>query len=171
VKGSVLRQLVESSPVPIPLDELTPTLRELVSSPPLPSQWVSEVQFNTLMLAHEDVYPKPAFREWVYARNRKLFNSSLYRILFLVVSPERLVSQMSSRWGAFRRGTELVVVDSTPKHFIVDVRYPSFLYDSHVIANLKVAATAALDAAGGHDPRVSYGDIGETRTRFDIRWA
>jgi uncharacterized protein (TIGR02265 family) len=171
VKGSVLRAIVDSSPIPFPSDELPATLAELVQTPPLPNQWVSEVKFNALMLAHEDLIPSAMFREWVYSRNRKLFSSSLYRILFLVVSPERLLSQMTSRWAAFRRGTELAIVSSASKHFVVDLRYPPFLYDKHVLANVTVAVTAALDAAGGHDPRVRLAEIGETSARFDIRWA
>lgn len=171
VKGSVLRSLVETSPVPFPVKELPASLATLLESPPLPNEWVSEVRFNTLMLAHEELMPTSVFREWVYSRNRRLFNSSLYRILFLVVSPERLLSQMSSRWSAFRKGTELTIVDRTSKHFLVDVSYPSFLYEQRVLANVCVAVTAALDAAGAHHPRVTVADIGETKARFDIRWA
>ena len=167
----MLRQIVESAPVPFPLDELSPSLAELIRVPPLPNEWVSEVRFNAVMLAHEDVIPHGVFREWVYSRNRKLFNSSLYRILFLVVSPERLLNQMSSRWAAFRRGTELVKVSSAPNHFVADIRFPSFLYDKHVLANVTVAVTAALDAAGAHNPHVKLVAINETSARFDIRWS
>lgn len=171
VKGSVLRSMLETSPVPFPVEGLPASLVTLLEVPPLPSEWVSEVKFNTLMLAHEEVMPERVFREWVYSRNRKLFSSSLYRILFLVVSPERLLSQMTSRWAAFRKGTELMIVDRTSKHFIVDMRYPSFLYERRVLANVCVAVTAALDAAGAHATQVTVCDIGETKARFDIRWS
>jgi hypothetical protein len=171
VKGSVLRSLVETSPVPFPVKALPPSLATLLESPPLPSEWVSEVRFNTLMLAHEELMPASVFREWVYSRNRKLLSSSLYRILFLVVSPERLLNQMSSRWAAFRKGTELQIVDRAPKHYVVDVRYPSFLYERRVLSNMSVAVTAALDAAGAHNPQVGVVDVRETSARFDIRWA
>ena len=166
-----MRSMLETSPVPFPIDALPASLATLLETPPLPSEWLSEVKFNALMLAHEEVMPDRVFREWVYSRNRKLFSSSLYRILFLVVSPERLLSQMTSRWAAFRRGTELLIIERGSKHFVVDMRYPSFLYERRVLANVCVAVTAALDAAGAHATEVTVTDIGETNARFDIRWS
>lgn len=171
VKGSILRSLLETSPVPFPVKELPAFLATLLESPPLPNEWVSEVKFNTLMLAHEELMPANVFREWVYSRNRRLLSSSLYRILFLVVSPERLLNQMSSRWAAFRKGTELIIVDRALKHFVVDLRYPSFLYEQRVLANMTVAVTAALDASGAQATQVTVSDIRERSARIDIRWA
>ena len=68
VKGSVLRQLADSTPVPFPSQGLPPQLEALVETPPLPSDWIPEVHFNALMLAHEDLIDPTTFREWVYKR-------------------------------------------------------------------------------------------------------
>ena len=171
VKGSVLRQLIDSSPVPFPDQGLTPALARLVQLPPLPSDWISEVHFNALMLAHEDLIDPAVFRQWVYDRNRQLLSSSLYRILFLVVSPDRLIAGMTHRWRAFRRGTELETVERTKNSVLVELRHPPYLYEVHALTNLTTAITAAIDAAGGQNTQVRLVLQRPESARLSIRWA
>ena len=57
------------------------------------------------------------------------------------------------------------------RHFVVDLRYPSFLYEQRVLANMTVAVTAALDASGAQATQVTVSDIRERSARIDIRWA
>ncbi|MBK6512604.1 MAG: hypothetical protein IPM79_37255 [Polyangiaceae bacterium] len=154
VKGSVLRGLLDSTPIAFETPGLPGELADLVRTPPLPSDWIPEVHFNALMLAHEDRIPHDIFREWVYSRNRKLLSSNLYRMLFFLITPQRLFMGMANRWKAFRRGTELVMRDHGKNHANVEVRYPLRLYELHALTNLTVAVTAALDAAGGQDTSV-----------------
>lgn len=170
VKGSVLRQLTDSSPVPFPSEGLPPELAALVEHPPLPSDWISEVHFNTLMLAHEDVIDPTVFRRWVYDRNRALFSSSLYRILFVVVSPDRLIAGMAHRWRAFRRGTELVTLERRKNYVLVELRHPTNLYEDHALTNLTVAVTAAVDAAGGKHTSVRLARREPERAQIELSW-
>lgn len=170
VKGSVIRQMLDSTPVAFETLGLPREIADLVRVPPLPSDWVPEVQFNTLMLAHEDRIEPELFREWVYNRNRKLLSSNLYRVLFLLVSPERLFMGVANRWKAFRRGTELVVLDHDKHHANVEVRYPTRLYDVRALTNLTVALTAALDAAGGQGTTVRLVSHDDRVARISATW-
>ncbi len=170
VKGSVLRQMIESTPTPFPTEGLPSDLRSMIDAPPLPSDWIPEVCFNALMLAHEDVIDPRVFREWVYTRNRQLFSSSLYRILFLVVSPERLIVGMTHRWRAFRRGTELQTLERSKNRVVVELSYPENLYELHALTNLTVAVTAALDAAGGKNSDVKLVHHDARAAKLVIRW-
>lgn len=170
VKGSVLRQLTDSSPVAFPNEGLSPVIRALVDSPPLPSDWIPEVQFNALMLAHEDLIEPDTFQKWVYDRNRHLFSSSLYRVLFLVMSPERLITGMTHRWRAFRKGTELQTVEQSKNFIVVELRHPPHLYELHALTNLTIAVRAAMDAAGGKNTAVKLVLQRPDCARISIRW-
>lgn len=170
VKGSVLRGLLDSTPVSFDVEGLPDELAELVRTPPLPSDWIPEVLFNALMLAHEDRIDPAIFRDWVYTRNRKLLSSNLYRVLFLLVSPERLFQGMAHRWKAFRRGTELVMLEHQKNRALVEVRYPPRLYEIHALTNLTVAVTAALDAAGGQDTTLKLVAHDDVKARIVATW-
>lgn len=170
LKGSVLRNMLDGTPMPFPREGLSPLARALVDSPPLASSWIPEVPFNALLLAHEDRVPRPVFEEWTYRRNRQLLASPLYRVLFLLLSPGQLFVGMARRWGAFRRGSTLEMLAHEHGLARVRLRYPPHLHDAHTLGNLAVAIRAACDAAGGRSSRVDVDGAGERETTFVVRW-
>lgn len=170
VKGSLLRSMLESTPVPFAREGLSTMALGLLDAPPLPNAWMPEVAFNALMLAHEDGMPRAQFAEWVYGRNRKLFESSLYRVLFLVVSPERLLVGMAHRWSAFRTGSELRLLERSAHAARVELCYPEHLHDERTLSNIVVAVRAAIDAAGAKRAETTLEVASATRAVVDLRW-
>lgn len=172
VKASLVRNAVADKPIPSHF-ALPPVVRALVDAPPPVSVWVSEVHFNVVMYAireHHFGGDRDAFLSWVYAQNRKLFDTTLYRAIFFVVSPERLLVNMEKRWGSFRTGTELRHRSLAPKHLELIVRAPANLYTLEVADGMSVAVRAAIDAAGANASVVTPSISSPTEVRFDIVW-
>lgn len=170
VKGAVIRGFLETAPALFPKAGLDDELRALVENPPLPNEWFPEAHFNALMTAHQELLPRATYDDWVYRRNRRLLESSLYRMLFLVISPERLFTGMPGRWAAFRRGTEFLLVEHGKGHATTEVRFPAKLHDARTLRNLCIACRAACDAAGGRGTASTLTLVEPTRGRVSIRW-
>lgn len=171
-KGSVLRNVLDTAPIALDLAGLPDRIQELVAAPPLPSDWTSEVALNTLILAYQDLMPREQFARWGYERNRALLSTSLYRVLFLVVSTERLFVGMPQRWAAFRRGTSLHMVAQAEGRAELELRFPSLLHDAVTLELLAVALRAAGDAASAKVGRARTEVLGVTETsgRLLVAW-
>lgn len=168
-KGSVLRQAVDSAPVRLDLAALPPELSTLAAAPPLPTEWISEVHLNGIMLAYQDSVTPETWERWTYDRNRALFRKSLYRILFAVISPERLFAGLTQRWAAFRRGSELRVVSLGDRVARIEATYPPHLHDELTMGAATIAMRAAGDAAGGQT-KTRLVDVEPSRCMIEITW-
>ncbi|NUO50316.1 MAG: hypothetical protein HOV80_15790 [Polyangiaceae bacterium] len=168
-KGSVLRQGVDSAPVRLDLAALPPELSALVAAPPLPTEWISEVHLNSIMLAYQDSVSPETWETWTYDRNRALFRKSLYRILFAVISPDRLFAGLTNRWGAFRRGSELRLLSLGDHGAQVEAKYPPYLHDELTMGAAAIAMRAAGDAAGGQT-QTRLVDMEPSRCVIEITW-
>jgi hypothetical protein len=170
VKGSVLRGLSASSPVPFPRAILPPPLLALLDDPPLPSDWIPEVPFLALMVAHESQPSPSAHTQWAYERNRRLLRSPLYSVLFRVAGPARVFTGMTTRWQAFRRGTEVVMHEQTAGRAVVELRYPGNLYPAGALVNVCCAVRAVLDAAGAASSTARVLSFEATRATLEASW-
>ncbi len=173
VKASVLRHNVASKGFG-PEIELPPAVRKLVDSPPPVTEWIPEVHFNVAMLAIHEVHfggrSVDEYRAWVYAQNRKLLAAPLYRVLFAVLSPERLLRGIEKRWGAFRRGTEFSVVVEAPGRAELRIRSPAFHYPAPMTLGMSMALQAGLDSAGARNSLVEVVSHSSTECVFSARW-
>lgn len=171
-KGSVLRSVLDTAPRALDARGLPREAAELVEAPPLPSDWMSEVILNVLLMAFQERMPREQYLRWCYERNRALLNTSLYRILFLVVSPERLYVGMPQRWAAFRRGTRLRLVEMKDKVATLELSYPRFLHDAETFELMVQALRAAGDAAtGGMGTQVSVLEVRDTAGLLHVDWS
>jgi hypothetical protein len=174
VKASVLRSSLDERPfgrdVPLP-----PALRALVDHPPPVSVFIPEVLFNCTMLAvHEVHFPPPldaGYLDWVYERNVRLLKAPLYRALFLVLSPERLLVGLEKRWASFRRGSELRLVRQEPRDIELHILTPPHLYPTLVAQGMMQALRAALTCAGGRSVRADGEQLSPTTLACRLRWA
>jgi uncharacterized protein (TIGR02265 family) len=173
VKASVLRSSLDERPlgrdVPLP-----PAVRALVDHPPPVSVWVPEVHFNCTMLAVHEVHFAPpldaGYLDWVYERNVRLFKTPLYRALFLVLSPERLLVGLEKRWASFRRGTELRLAWQAPRDIELHIITPPNHYPQLVVDGMAQALRAAVSCAGAKNVRVDGAPISPTTVSCRIRW-
>jgi uncharacterized protein (TIGR02265 family) len=174
VKASLLRNamggMVLGPEVPLPA-----VVRALLDHPPPVSSWVPEVHFNVIMMAIHEVHfgrgQADAYAAWVYQQNRKLLSTALYRALFLLVSPERLLVGMEKRWGTFRKGTELSSTLRSDHDVEVLVRCPPYLYAPVAVESMCSALRAAVDCAGGRRTQIDGEHRSPAEVAYRIRWS
>lgn len=172
VKASLVRNAIEDRPL-APSVRLPAAVRALVDAPPPVSVWVPEVHFHVVMNAIRDEHfgaRTEDFLAWVYAQNRKLFSGTLYRAIFLVVSPERLLTNMEKRWGSFRCGTSLAHKRLATNDLELHVTTPAHLYSPASLEGMGAALRAAIDAAGAKASTVTATASSPTLNVFRIRW-
>lgn len=176
VKGSVIRSSVENLPDGArTIATGMPEIDALVTDPPAVSAWVPQVHHCLLLASIYDRFfsvagGQTAFDAWVYDRNRQLFRSPAYKILFAVVSPERLIVGLANRWSAFRRGVAVEVVERRGSAGTLAMRYPPYVMDALTLRGIAVALRAALDAGGAEQAFVTVTEPGPTEARFSVRW-
>jgi len=169
-KAAVLRDTLSEGTPP----ELPPELERWRVDPPGVSAWIPEVHFNALMTAiwdHRFAPDRARYDRWVHDRNLRLLGTPLYRVLFMVVSPERLLIGAEKRWSAFRRGSSLRVLERDRHSAAIALSYPPHLQTELSVGGLGSALRAALELAGAKKVVVESGPLGETETRYQARWA
>lgn len=172
VKASLVRNAIEDRPL-VRSVALPAAVRALVDAPPPVSVWVPEVHFHVIMNAIRDEHfgaRTTEFLAWVYEQNRKLFSGTLYRAIFLVVSPERLLNNMEKRWGSFRCGTTLTHKRLGANDLELNVTTPAHLYSPASLEGMSAALRAAIDAAGAKASTVTASSPSPTTNVFRIRW-
>jgi hypothetical protein len=174
-KGAVLRMALDETRLKLAPETLPAPLAVHCATPPAVNAWIPEVHLNAWMLAVFDAHfaesgGTVAFEQWIRERNRRLLRTALYRILFAVVSPERLLIGIEKRWAAFRRGTEMHVVAHTSTSAELVHRHPKNLTSELSARGLQVALGAALEQAGAHDVALTVALTAPDETRFTGAW-
>jgi len=176
VKASVYRDSLESRSLDEVVGVIPGPLRELIEQPLPVTAWVPEVRSLSILIAVRDCHFSQdeaglrAYEEWVFNRNRRLLQRPLYRALFLLLSPERLISGVEKRWSAFRRGTSLSVIERSGGRAVVAIRHPPHLLDPTAQLGMCAAFRAASVAAGARDVSSEVVCAAETETRCELRW-
>jgi hypothetical protein len=173
VKASVFRNALEVKPLG-PEVALPPEVRALVDHPPPVSVWIPEVQFNVITLAVRDAHfgedDRDGYLGWVLDQNRKLLGTPLYRALFLLVSPERLLHGLEKRWGTFRRGTVLRLHAQAPGQVELRLVTPPFLRTTMSLEGMAMALRAALERAGARDAEAVGEALSSTEIAYRLSW-
>jgi hypothetical protein len=177
VKGSVVRDFILGSNLVahIRAGQLATDLEALVRDPPPPGAWIPETHFVAITVAINALRFKedggvPAFERWALDVNRRLLRSALYRVLFLVVSTERVFIGTERRWSAFHRGSDLHVVSRAGREAVLELTFPPKLFPDLLLRAFGCALQAAGEAAGS--PRVDFTVGPETNggARYAITW-
>jgi hypothetical protein len=177
VKASVYRDALTS--LSLSSEDLTGLpreIRDLIERPPLVSAWVPEVHSCVILIAlldrHFERGPAglEAYAHWTYERNRRLLTRPLYRALFLLLSPERLLRSVGSRWGAFRKGTSLELVAQGTGWAELVVRHPPHVFNETTLYGLRGAFRAAAEAAGARNVETEAQQLKEREARYLVTW-
>ena len=177
VKASVYRDALESLSLDECLGDLPGAVAELVRHPLPVTAWVPEVHSLAILIAIRDRHfattaaGLDSYEAWVFERNSRLLKRPLYRALFLLVSPERLLSGVERRWSAFRRGTSARLVEKAVGLAEIEISHPPHLYDRCVERGMCGAFRAAASAAGARDVHADVVSSTERVTRCRIRWS
>jgi hypothetical protein len=147
----------------------------LIAHPPTATSWVPEVHFNVTMAGFYDVVFRDKggfepYEAWVVTQNMKLFSTALYRVLFAVMSPQRLLTSVSLRWGAFRRGTTLTLLHGGPGFAEVRLTYPRNLEPPTALYSFSGAFRAAARAAHGEVTSMTMTTELGVSTRWHLEW-
>lgn len=174
VKGSVVREVAASFDAPL-TQQLPQAIRTLVEHPPPVSAWIAEVPFNVMVLVQNEHLArqtgrKTALLDAAFEVSKALLSTPLYKILFLVVSPERLVAGVDKRWAALRRGTFIEVVEHSRESARIRVHYPAHHYTPTLLTIRGASIRAALVCAGAKDATVQLEPRDEESSDFNCRW-
>jgi hypothetical protein len=173
-KASLLRDMVETRPLDPDAPTLLEDLRPWIRDPPPVSSWMPEVAFVASALTIYDVHfgghDLAGFEQWIVAFNTALFRKPLYRVLFALMAPERLVVGATKRWSAFHRGTSLALLERGVCSSLVRVEFPPHLYDRVMLHGLTAGLRAAVLVAGGREATTTLETADATSAEYWIRW-
>jgi hypothetical protein len=176
IRGSAMRSALERcARVGVKLALLPPPLGQMKDEPPAVHHWIPEVQHSTLMLAaYEQVFASAGgisgFETWVFEDNKRLLSSGLYRVLFAVVSPERVLLGAPKRWTAFRRGSSIRVLESKRAEALVEMVHPKGLMNLVGIIAVGAAWRAAARVAGATATKVAVVEWDGARAVYQLRY-
>lgn len=173
VKASLYRSTLEGRPIPRnAADALPPRLKQMVLSPAPVSAWVPEVQSLALVTAHLDVCCRSLsdFERSCYLRQRRLFDSPLYRAVVKLATPNLLLRTAALRWGALHRGTTLVVQANERGVAHLSMEHPAHLWDKPTRLALTAGFRALLDLSGARNTTVEVVDASPTHMRMLGQW-
>ena len=176
VKGTVILSALEDPKYRPAYEGLPEVVRKLVDEPPAVGSWVPEVHFQALMATIYDSHFAAAggidaLEAWTCERNRVIFRSPLYRVLFLVVSPERVFAGAAKRWSIFHRGSRIEVVDIVPQKATVRLTYPAGIMLDLCARAYGGAFRAALAAAHAKLGTIDCEVESDTSSLYVARWA
>ncbi|HTJ84859.1 MAG TPA: hypothetical protein VL400_24235 [Polyangiaceae bacterium] len=170
-KASIFRQFI-GRPHATALAKVLPAeLRGLVEAPPPATEWISEVKATAVYLALRDLMGSDdAFLEYTYEMNRRLLSGPLYRVLFALVSPERVIKGAASRWGQLHRGTELRTEGFSPPRVRFRLVTPVGLVPEVLARAYGSAYRVAIELAGARSVDVTVESASPTAYTFALRW-
>jgi hypothetical protein len=172
-KAVMLHNAIRDSDLSEVHDLLPPPLREAALEPPPISSWIPETHVQGVLLTiHDHAFggDSEAFLGWTLDGNRRLLSGPLYRILFLVVSPPRLVVGAQHRWHAFHRGSKIVAEHVGNGDARVLLEYPPYLIPPIGQHGFGMAFRAAMESAGGKQISIDPEQLSPTQTRYHIAW-
>jgi hypothetical protein len=149
-------------------------LQALIDAPPPVTSWIPEVHHNALMSALVDTHFKgneEAFFGWVREANRALFRGPLYRMMFFLLSPDRLLNGLSRRWEQFRQGSTLELLDNTASSAVLRLTAPMDLHSSQSAKGLAIAFAIALECSGARKPTVELDHMTRGQLVYVGKWA
>ncbi|HET6583117.1 MAG TPA: hypothetical protein VFG69_06715 [Nannocystaceae bacterium] len=171
VKGSLLRRLVKSQQLQPHAEHLPAGLLPWFEAPPLVSAWVPEVHMFAMLHALRDmVFDDAKLDEFVSAGIQRMISSPLYRLMFLVVSPKRLLHGIGRRWEQFHRGTAMEVGRDLGATIDAVVTHPANMYSPTIRRISAASFRTTVVAAGGNGYRVEVAtdDCSPTSSIFRV---
>jgi hypothetical protein len=171
-KASIYRTFVEATPLMGGAGGLPAAIARLLEAPLLPSTWVSETLSTSLFLAARDLLfsDDDSFVDHFRAVNRTVIASPMYRVLFALASPERLLTASGQRMAALHRG--IVIESGLPrgKRTRLELSYPDHLVPRIIARCYATAFEVAAEAAGARDAFARIVRFEPRSCTFDITW-
>jgi hypothetical protein len=170
-KASLLRALLEArGDRPLP-GAGPPELLNLLSEPPTPNVWISEVHFVAIhyLLADTDRASEKEVIEMTYRASRSLTESRMYSALAKVASPGIMFRGAVTSWGLIHRGVRLTA-KSTSGHASAWLLHPPHLYPRVAHVSAGEGFRAVIEAANGQAVVVTLRESRPDGAEYEARW-
>lgn len=174
MKGSLVRSALSSRPLPesVTLD-LPPRLAETLLHPPPPNTWIPVTLVVGTLLTIADHYELDdrTFLAWRREQYRELLGGPLYRVLFAVVSPEKLVAGAAHKWRSLTRNSLVLErVETSRGAAEIIVSWPTNLLPTLIARSLMEGVRAALELSGAKRTTLELHDLTPTGAHYRLRW-
>lgn len=172
-KASLLQSVANFRPVPRQAKEALPTaLRTLLDSPPPVTHWISQVHTHAVLLALRDSVcsGQEDFVRFCYLRQRELFQTAMYRVMFALATPNMLFRALARRWGSLHRGTDLSIAERTDTSVRLDLDHGPHLWDPEVSLATAAGLRVVLDLSGAVGAKVEVEHPSDEQTVFRGQW-
>lgn len=172
-KASLLRSVADFRPIPRQVREALPAaLATLLEAPPPVTHWVSQVHTHSLLLVLRDSVcsDQEDFVRFCYLRQRELFQSAMYRVMFALATPGMLFGAIALRWGSLHRGTSLSIRERTDTTTHLQLDHAPHLWDPEVSLATAAGLRAVLDLSGAIGARVEVEHPSNEQTLFHGQW-
>jgi hypothetical protein len=171
IRGGLIHSILTAYPL-VARGALPDVVCDWVDSPPLTSEWVPQVVARVLLRAYFDEVFKTreAYLGWAYDAQKKTLSGPLYRVLFLGISPDRLVRMAASRYAHFHVGLTMQITQQGPGTAEAELTYPSLLCDAFDHQATTEGLRAGLELAGAKDVRGGAKSSSETNALIELAW-
>lgn len=168
-KVAVARSFVERLEQHSPELRLDPDLRAAVEGPV--SAWLPETASTAIFLAARGAFAgDEPFLRWVEDADRELLSGRLYRALFWLVGPKRVLRAGAERWERLHRGTTLHLEHMGDHDARARLTYPYGLFPPLAIAAYAGSFRVALELAGAARCACSVHEQTPTHALFVAHW-
>jgi hypothetical protein len=170
VKGSAVVVMLRSLPETIDLDRFPDELRDMLEHPPTVSAWTPEVHFVAFCIAARELMfeSDEGFLEWAEEGYKGYFSASFYRILFAVISPQRLARGADKKWGALRRGSRREMTEATEQFNRGRLVFPRNAFPLFYLKILRKGFLVAYRLSRAANAEVRLVDWSTTEASFEI---
>ena len=168
---SLVRSMLEEHSLGKFAPELPPPLAELILQPPPLSAWMPEVHLRAILrIIHDRVLTdRRAFVKWTYDAQKRLLSGPMYRLLFSVMSMDRLGDSAPSRWTRFHRGSTMQV-EIGEKRSKVSFAFPPHLFDDLDLEASLAGLQVAIEMMVGKSAAFSDMQVSPTSSCAVVFW-
>ena len=172
IRGGLVGSILQEDRFSDARGALPDVVCDWIEQPPVQSEWIPQVVARVLLRALYDDHFKTreAYLKWAYESQRRVISGPLYKMLFLGVTPERLIKTSASRYGHFHQGLRMEILDRSPNAATGLLHHPPRLctpFDHHAtIEGFRVG----LELAGGRDVVSNVAEYDDDSALLKFSW-
>lgn len=172
-KFATIRDYVVGTPLLERLDVLPPHLAEMLRNPPPVTAWISEVDANCIFLGVREAGFRTDDEYYAFSaeRSRQLMSRAMYRLMFALITPRRVVKGAAWKWTQFHRGTTMTgTLDDDSRGGTLEVRFPAGLMSPIAAGGYAGALRAAFGMSTSAPVSLEIADTTPSSFSYRAQW-
>jgi hypothetical protein len=172
-KFATIRDFIVGTPLLERRDVLPPHLARMVANPPPVTAWVSEVEANCIFLGVREACFRTDDEYYLFSaeRSHQLMSRPMYRLMFALISPRRVVKGAAWKWTQFHRGTSLTgTLDDDEKGGRLELRFPEGLMSPIAAGGYAGALRAAFTMSTSSPVSLEITETTPSSFIYRARW-